>query len=77
MSHTPKEGLAASHAINTQPDRNTQHVSRVQKRGDDAAATFHRWRPADGLGNEIWVPRFEQPVWSEMKIDAGIGETKQ
>lgn len=77
MPNTPEERLTASYTVDAQPDRDAQHVGGIQKRSDDAAGAFHRWRPADGLGNARRVARLEKSIWAEVKIDPDVGQAKQ
>lgn len=77
MPNTPEERLASSNTVNTQPDRDAQHVGGIQKRSDDAAGAFNCWRPADRLGDACRIPRLEKSIWAEVKVDPDVGEAKQ
>lgn len=77
MTDAPEECLAPSNTVNAQPDGDAQHVSGIQKRSDDAAGPFHCWRPANRLGDAYWIPRLEESIWAEVKVNADVGEAKQ
>lgn len=66
MPHAPKEGLAARHALDAQPNRNAEHMSCVQQRSNDAVAALDAGAGCDGITDARWVSRLERSIRPKM-----------
>jgi hypothetical protein len=77
MSHTPEKGLTSCDAVDSQSNRNTDHMSCIEKCCNNPVATLDVRATGDRVSYTLWILCLELSVGTQVQIYANVGQRKK